>query len=430
MIKKAFVINLDKRIDRKLAFEKNVRKHLDFQVERVSAEIVKEPINNTLKSKINPWNFKDKEATSLKSHGVIGCCLSHLKIYKEIVDNNCYSPNDWFLIFEDDCKLNLDLLADFKYFLKNFQNNMFDFYDKVEHGIIFLNKNSDDSPHLTKHISPTSITTEAYMITKECAEKLYQFNENNLGAIDAHIKQFFENNIIYKQWISSKKFFFQENTSSDIQGISKKQHVFVINLENRKDRLNTFLNNFKQHYSTDLYELIRFPAVNTKKMIRFPLEKFKNLSPGEIGCFLSHYFIWKMMIKYNMDDVIVHEDDAVFKEDFKEKLKDFENIKDNYSLLYLGGRNKDFLYNGDENVTANIIKYDKILSGHCHDRTTEAYIISKSLANILVSIVDESECISQPIDHFIIQNVLKNNMYIFSFMPVICFQTHLDSDIR
>ena len=45
------------------------------------------------------------------------------------------------------------------------------------------------------------------------------------------------------------------------------------------------------------------------------------LTYGEIGCFLSHYFIWLKMIAHEMDRVLVLEDDIDFQPFFRQNLE-------------------------------------------------------------------------------------------------------------
>ncbi|XP_048774539.1 procollagen galactosyltransferase 1-like isoform X2 [Ostrea edulis] len=64
------------------------------------------------------------------------------------------------------------------------------------------------------------------------------------------------------------------------------------------------------------------------------------LTMGEIGCFLSHFFIWEEIVKNGHKESIVFEDDVRFGPYFKTKLKNLMNdvgktVKD-WDLIYLG----------------------------------------------------------------------------------------------
>ncbi|XP_041370447.1 procollagen galactosyltransferase 1-A-like isoform X2 [Gigantopelta aegis] len=64
------------------------------------------------------------------------------------------------------------------------------------------------------------------------------------------------------------------------------------------------------------------------------------LTMGEIGCFLSHYFLWQEMISKNLKRVLFFEDDVRFEPQFRHKLQKMLHEADTYipqwELIYLG----------------------------------------------------------------------------------------------
>ncbi|EDO43389.1 predicted protein [Nematostella vectensis] len=68
------------------------------------------------------------------------------------------------------------------------------------------------------------------------------------------------------------------------------------------------------------------------------------LTMGEIGCFLSHYKIWKEMIEKGLERVLILEDDVRFEPDFRRKLlamiADANQLesKYNWDMIYVGRR--------------------------------------------------------------------------------------------
>jgi len=67
-------------------------------------------------------------------------------------------------------------------------------------------------------------------------------------------------------------------------------------------------------------------------------EHKRELVPGEIGCSLSHYFIYEKAVKENMESILILEDDAVLKQGFQEALELIDQHKDEYDLILLGHR--------------------------------------------------------------------------------------------
>ncbi|EEB12010.1 conserved hypothetical protein [Pediculus humanus corporis] len=64
------------------------------------------------------------------------------------------------------------------------------------------------------------------------------------------------------------------------------------------------------------------------------------MTHGEIGCFLSHYFIWEKVLENKYDLIMVLEDDVQFEPYFREKitalLKEVEDLKLPWDLIYIG----------------------------------------------------------------------------------------------
>lgn len=95
-----------------------------------------------------------------------------------------------------------------------------------------------------------------------------------------------------------------------------------------------------------------------------------------VGCWQSHLTIWQEIVDNSMAQLLIFEDDCIFKENFTEKFyKTMELIKDReFDILYLG-------YSGTNPV------FDKELHliSHGYPRTTHCYILTLSGAKKLVN---------------------------------------------
>jgi GR25 family glycosyltransferase involved in LPS biosynthesis len=178
---KGYLINLKKRIDRLERFQNEVGNSLpDINIEVVEAidGRLLDLTDVKLRNDVTAWNFKHLSEKLLR--GVIGCCLSHLKCY-ELIGNN---DDKYAIIFEDDC-----------WFKSEKQKKMAnDFIKQLnipeKFGIIFLNKwevkriKRVDKDYDLITGAPTA---ESYIISKEYAKILYDENIHNIGAIDTHM---------------------------------------------------------------------------------------------------------------------------------------------------------------------------------------------------------------------------------------------------
>ena len=146
-----------------------------------------------------------------------------------------------------------------------------------------------------------------------------------------------------------------------MDNIFKKENVFVINLDKRKDRLHSIT---KQLNSVNI-PFTRFSAFRPKieeiKNDELWCNSFKGINKGKskkwnqylkgaLGCKMSHYTIIENAKKNNLDYVVIFEDDALICENATEKIKEINLFfKNDWDMLYLGGfspkKNQDDIEN-------------------------------------------------------------------------------------
>ena len=117
---------------------------------------------------------------------------------------------------------------------------------------------------------------------------------------------------------------------------------FIINLPDRTDRLELFHQTnpninaepFKYVFDgrqIDHDELIKL-GFDTDKSWKDPILQ-THLTKGEVGCFLSHWYVWQYAIESN-ETVIVFEDDAIIGDRYNEK--EIQELLEVYNFIYLG----------------------------------------------------------------------------------------------
>ena len=57
---------------------------------------------------------------------------------------------------------------------------------------------------------------------------------------------------------------------------------------------------------------------------------------GAIGCYMSHYYIWKDIIKNNYKNVLICEDDIYTDSGYEKIVECIDNIPEDYDIAYLG----------------------------------------------------------------------------------------------
>jgi hypothetical protein len=201
--------------------------------------------------------------------------------------------------------------------------------------------------------------------------------------------------------------------------------VYLINLDSRPDRLQTFI----EHSSIPF---TRISAIDGKTLkMSEPLYHLckKNLfqwKKSVIACALSHMSVWNKIVKDNATYTLILEDDMRFKPDWQIK-----NIPEDADLLYLGGV-----------LPTNRIVYSDILEkvNDCWSKikpntyftkepTTQfhfcaySYILTKRGAQKLLDYLQHSEdklCL--PCDHLISHPAIGLTKYVTTELQTFCFQ--------
>ena len=121
------------------------------------------------------------------------------------------------------------------------------------------------------------------------------------------------------------------------------EKIFIINLETECKKQNEMKEKLLQANIAD-YEFVK--AVDGRNELNkyefnlisnwYDIKKQRKITVGEIGCALSHYFIWKKMVDNNIQRALILEDDVLFDDSFDEMYKFVKNVSIDYDLLYLG----------------------------------------------------------------------------------------------
>ena len=214
---------------------------------------------------------------------------------------------------------------------------------------------------------------------------------------------------------------------------------YLINLKRRPDRLQQFYD----RYPTHIEVVYGFDGQNPENENANELQTFHALSnglmPGEKGCFISHVRIYQDMIDKNIPFAVVMEDDAIFCENFKEKLNEVVNeLPNDFQILYFGGRfQPEFKMDPDtcQPVSNTIVGYPPIQWNQrtpwMHDRTTHGYIVSRAMAIWFMEQFRMDITPHLAIDHWMIKLCMDHGVKILSANPLLAHSPWVsDSDIR
>ena len=138
---------------------------------------------------------------------------------------------------------------------------------------------------------------------------------------------------------------------------------FVINLDQRQDRMERFLKRIK---TLNFNQIQRFSGIMPNDgafsyMKYYSNDKFRKY---KAGCTLSHLSLYKIAKDNKYKSILIFEDDCVFHENFTEKINlyisDLKSIE--WDLFYLGGQP----IGKGTNISNNLIKVDGVYSTHAY----------------------------------------------------------------
>lgn len=178
--------------------------------------------------------------------------------------------------------------------------------------------------------------------------------------------------------------------------------TFIISLNHETARQQSMVNKLK-HTNITEYKFVDAVDGNTdlhkydfKVMPDWvdPVHKRK-INVGEIGCFLSHYSIWKQIIDNDIDIALILEDDCIFLDDFSLKLTKILQLDPaTYDYFSLGRNRLCNIYNlgAEHNINNDFVipKYS-----YC----TQSYLLTNTGAKILANSLALQYII--PVDEYI-----------------------------
>lgn len=209
------------------------------------------------------------------------------------------------------------------------------------------------------------------------------------------------------------------------------EHIFVINLKHRTDRWNIINDKLsKLNLKIKKWDAICGKNLNEDE-IKNVTTNFCNMfcSSGMIGCWLSHYNLWKHIVQNNLNNVLILEDDAEPTQLFiKEKDNLINHIPLNYDILYFG------YFNFCDDIT-NLFPSLKNKNNDFIIKPTfplglHAYMLSNKGATKLL-ICKDLEKVSYHVDFSLSWEIFnnKNNFNIFAFKEPLFVQTNSKSNL-
>ena len=201
LFNKVYVINLDRRKDRL----KSVKKQLDnhgIKFERFSAY----DGNNINKYKDSINKYLD--INNKLNNGQIGCILSHIKVWENVINDTKIGGDELILILED------DILIDNNF--KNIFNNFINKIKDLNYNMILLGLLLRDVTKINNDVYKVNsgYGTHAYLLTKNTMKENISLFKNINEPLDHFFSKIYKKNNVYIPKYNIIKQ--QRNNNSDI----------------------------------------------------------------------------------------------------------------------------------------------------------------------------------------------------------------------
>ncbi|XP_060710887.1 procollagen galactosyltransferase 1 isoform X1 [Hemiscyllium ocellatum] len=222
--------------------------------------------------------------------------------------------------------------------------------------------------------------------------------------------------------------------------------IFLINLKRRPDRRMRMLNSLhEQEIACKVIDAVDGRAFNSTQIKALGINMMPNyedpysgrpLTKGEMGCFLSHYNVWKEIVDRGLQTSMVIEDDLRFEIFFKRRLKylmkEVENVALDWDLIYIG-RKRMQVDHPEKSVPGvrNLVEADYsywtlgyVLSLQGAQKLIDAKPFTKMLpVDEFLPVMYNKHPVSEYMDHF-----ENRNLRAFSAEPLLIYPTHYTGD--
>ncbi|NWU62568.1 GT253 glycosyltransferase, partial [Pterocles burchelli] len=221
--------------------------------------------------------------------------------------------------------------------------------------------------------------------------------------------------------------------------------IFLINLLRRPDRRRRMLASLRElEIAPRVVDAVDGSTLNSSdiKMLGVDLlpgyyDPFsgRTLTKGEVGCFLSHYGVWKEIVSRGLERSVVFEDDVRFEAAFPARLQrlmeELEGAQRDWDLIYLGRKQVNV---EDEEPVEGV--RNLVVAGYSY--WTLAYAISCRGAQKLLAAEPLSKML--PVDEFLPimydkhpnedykRHFTPRDLLVFSAQPLLVHPTHYAGD--
>ncbi len=167
-----------------------------------------------------------------------------------------------------------------------------------------------------------------------------------------------------------------------------------------------------------------FDAINKQQALTLCHKQGLNyqdnsLTMGELGCFMSHYLLWKKIIDDDLPYMLIFEDDVIVSPNIVQFIDNIDIFMQRFDTIKLETMLTKAIHDDNFVQVANF-QFQKIKTEHMG---LAGYVISRNVAKILVKTIQQNG-IHKPIDHYLFSDFIekKDNFDIYQITPALVIQ--------
>lgn len=197
--------------------------------------------------------------------------------------------------------------------------------------------------------------------------------------------------------------------------------IYLINLERSRERLKFM----SEQFETLNLSVERLPAVDAHQIDLRPFAHLQ-LTPGEVGCFLSHRAAWEGLVNSGEQYALVLEDDVHLSPELPELIADLSWFPEDATAVKMETSQAPVILDPTEYPAPSGRKLRRLRTAHMG---TGAYIICREGAENLLR---ESENFREPVDNFMFSENALKRFTIYQMVPAAAIQQfHMErEDLR
>ena len=211
--------------------------------------------------------------------------------------------------------------------------------------------------------------------------------------------------------------------------------IFIINLPRSVKRRALMLYQMgkMQIKNYELVQAVEGRNVDLKKMkedgwLQWDDWNLRDLTPGEVGCCLSHIQVWKTAVEQNLKRVLICEDDIVWRPDANDIADQFmSEVPADWDIIHFHSHIR--VGSGLSSDIRRKMISAHVWQGHAEGRSSACYALTQRGANFLLKIAFPIRYTSDGIINKLTSSKRRSEYRGYVCWPFLCENANLPSDI-